>query len=485
MRLRLALWVFVIFTLIQWVSGAVFWLYQASTLNRLFDQFLATRAAEVARGIEQYLPDVTGERLRVVASTEALLFQFDRAYVEVFRPDGSPLTPDDSSVFEGMRGEISMASAQRQPVIARFRLRDPDVAHNADGDTGDGRRESGRAAFVGLRTDGRGDYVVGLATSDAFVGRQLALVRRVLLIAGGIGMVAAVVAGWFIGGIAVAPFERLREIASGLRPESVGRALEFDSSNAEVARLTAELDRARQRMMEGFSAQERFLSNVSHEIKTPIAVMLLEAQTLDTDGSPAHVREFVDSVGEEMLRLGRLVESFLTLTRVRDGKGIARIARYGVNDLLIDSAEHCAAMARQYRVALAPRLLSDDATIDTAVAGELELLRTMLDNLVRNAIRFSSPGERVEVRASVEGGLARIAVRDTGPGIPEAQLATIFDRFAQAPEEQRKGRGHGLGLAIAQGIAELHGGRISARNCPGRGCEFVVELPVYGEPVRG
>ena len=72
-----------------------------------------------------------------------------------------------------------------------------------------------------------------------------------------------------------------------------------------------------------------------------------------------------------------------------------------------------------------------------------------------------------------------VKVRDHGPGIPAQHLTTIFDRFAQAGEEQRKGRGHGLGLAIAQGIAELHGGRISVQNCVDRGCEFEVMLPLY------
>jgi signal transduction histidine kinase len=321
---------------------------------------------------------------------------------------------------------------------------------------------------------------VALATSDQFVDRKMALVTRALVLTGVVGPIAAAIAGWFIGGIAVAPFERLRRLASGLRPESVGRSLEFDSSNSEVSRLTEELDRARQRMMEGFASQERFLSNVSHEIKTPISVMLLEAQTLDTDGAPEHVRDFVESVGEEMHRLGKLVESFLTLTRVRDGKGIARIMRCGVNDLVMDSAEHCTPMARQHRVTLSPGLLASEETMDASIAGEPELLRTMLDNLVRNAIRFSPVDDRVEIRASVADGSASIVVRDHGPGIPESLLTTIFDRFAQAGDEQRKGRGHGLGLAIAQGIAELHGGRISVENCEDRGCSFEIVLPLYG-----
>ncbi len=477
MRLRLTMWVVVIFSVIQWSSGAVFWLYQSASMNRLFDEQLAMRAAEIADEVEPWLPNLDQQRLTSIAISKSRFFQFDPAFIEVFNADGTNVIPGRQGVISGESKPVSLAAAHAHPIVESVRL---PLSTGADTPT----MVDARAVFVGLSTDGRGDFVVVVARSDAFVRRQLSLLRNVLLLAGVIGPVAAAVAGWFIGGIAVAPYERLRAIAQNLRPESIGRGFELDSSNSEVVRLANELDQARQRILEGFAAQERFLSNVSHEIKTPIAVMLLEAQTLDTSESPQPVRDFVDSASEEMLRLGRLVESFLTLTRVRDGKGLAEIKEYAVNDLVIDSSEHCAAMARQYRVRLAPKILSDEETMDHAVAGEPELLRTMLDNLVRNAIRFSPADERVEIEAGVDGETVVIRVRDYGPGIPEAQLKTIFDRFAQAPEEQRKGRGHGLGLAIAQGIAELHGGSIGVENCADRGCTFSVTLPLrkHGAP---
>ncbi len=470
MRLRLTLWVVVIFSVIQWSSGAVFWLYQSASLNRLFEEQLAMRAAEIADEIEPWLPNIDEQRLTSIAIGKSRFFQFDSAFIEVFKADGTNVIEGREGLIRNEGKRVAVAAAQSMPVVAQVQL-----PLSTGGETP--TMVSARAVFVGLSTDGRGEFVVALARSDAFVRRQLALLRNVLLLAGLIGPVAAAVAGWFIGGIAVAPYERLQAIAKNLRPESIGHGFQMDSSNSEVARLAEELDQARQRILEGFAAQERFLSNVSHEIKTPIAVMLMEAQTLDTSEAAQPVRDFVDSASEEMLRLGRLVESFLTLTRVRDGKGLAEVKIYAVNDLVIDSAEHCSAMARQYHVRLAPKLLSDEATMDYAVAGEPELLRTMLDNLVRNAIRFSPMDKRVEIDASIDGADANIRVRDYGPGIPEAQLKTIFDRFAQAPEEQRKGRGHGLGLAIAQGIAELHGGSIGVENCADGGCTFIVILP--------
>jgi signal transduction histidine kinase len=233
-------------------------------------------------------------------------------------------------------------------------------------------------------------------------------------------------------------------------------------------------------MRQAFEAQERFLSNISHELKTPIATLLVEAQTLDrTDMSKLGV-QFVRSVEEEMRKLGKLVESFLTLTRVKDGKGLARAELVPINELVLDSVSYCSPMARQYAVKLKPELAASDDDVDAAISGDPELLRTMLDNLVRNAIRFSPESGSVIIISAVRGTEAVFEVRDQGSGLPPAMLNNAFDRFVQAPEEQKQGRGHGLGLTIAQAVAELHGGKITVRNVAEGGACFTLRLPLRG-----
>lgn len=133
-------------------------------------------------------------------------------------------------------------------------------------------------------------------------------------------------------------------------------------------------------------------------------------------------------------------------------------------------------MALQHGVRL--RLDLEEEPLPLIVLGENELLRVMVDNLVRNAIRFSSKGQAIDIAVFRTTESSSICVRDEGPGIPTELLDTLFDRFTQAPAETARGRGHGLGLSIAQGIAELHGGRISVRNLPEAGAEFTVTLPL-------
>ena len=239
-------------------------------------------------------------------------------------------------------------------------------------------------------------------------------------------------------------------------------------------------------------------------------MLLTEGQVLDRRTLSPEATRFVESACEEMRRLGSMVESFLTLSRVNNGRAVQPSAVCPVNELVMESASHCAGMANQHRVVLQPLLTE----LDIKVLGDLTLLRTMIDNLIRNAIRFSPAGEYVKIvvavvdqpevplgvrpdgwpaqttppRAGPTAGPAptlasmQISVRDFGPGIPTSILPRIFDRFVQAAEEQRLGRGHGLGLEIAQGVAELHGGTIAARNVEPKGCEFTITLPIFTDP---
>jgi signal transduction histidine kinase len=112
------------------------------------------------------------------------------------------------------------------------------------------------------------------------------------------------------------------------------------------------------------------------------------------------------------------------------------------------------------------------------VVGEPELLRTMVENLLRNAVRFTKRGGLVRLDAGVDGAAVRIRVRDEGPCIPPENLEKIFHDFAQSGPDH--GRGHGLGLAIARGVAEMHGGRVEAANADGGGCVFTITLPLTG-----
>jgi signal transduction histidine kinase len=295
-----------------------------------------------------------------------------------------------------------------------------------------------------------------------------------------VGLLAAAVAAWIMAGRVVSPIRRLAKAARAVSASTLEGPIDVGPEDSEIARLQHELNDAFGRLEKAYREQGSFISNVSHELKTPIAVLLSQAQVLkQEDRSPTEYRRFLAVVEDEMRSLGRLVESFLVLARVGHGKELVRRERLTVNDVVLEAAEHCAPLSRNHEVPLVTLLhLSDEGEPEPEIEGDPELLRTMFENLLRNALRFSPSGEPVDLRVTCTRDRASILVRDRGPGIAREHIDRVFERFYTVTNAELGGRGSGLGLAIAKSIAELHNGTISVHNCVDRGCEFEVLLPL-------
>jgi len=451
-----------IFAIIKLTYATILLLYQRDSIMTQFDQALTASVDNLIERFSERVPVITDAELAAARDAiEGPLSKWD-ADIAIYYNDGSLLAASNRS------------GADIEPTLVERALATPYSIHASVDDEADTRRVAAKQFSAG---EGQ-LFILAIAADDRNAARTLTVVSRVILVMTPFGIMAAAVSGWFIAGIAIRPIEEVRRVAAGWSPESMGKEVEMHPRDSEVTRLQHELEDARRRIEAGFEAQARFMSNVSHEFCTPISTVLTEAQVLDLRDTPEDVRDFVRSTEAEMSKLGRLVESFLTLTRVRHGRSETIAKHCLVNELVMESVEHCAPMAQEYGVSLVPHLLEGEDHLDTRVDGDPDLLRTMLDNLVRNAVRFSPKHATVTIRAEIEGDDACIRVRDEGPGIPDEILQAVFNRFAQAKREHKRGRGHGLGLEIAQGIAELHGGDISVRNPADGGCEFTICLPV-------
>ena len=456
----------VIFTIIKLTYATILLLYQHDSITTQFDEALTASVDELIYEYRDRVPVVTDAELAPARDLVVGPIAGSDVAVRIYDPEAGLVAASDRSA-PGARPEVVRRALATRSVVHAS------VEHEEAG--------SRRLAARRFQSRDGETFVMVVAADDRYASRMLALVSRVILVMTPLGVAAAAVTGWFIAGIAVRPIEEARRVAAGWSPESMGAEVDMHAHDSEVSRLENELEDARRRIEAGFEAQARFMSNVSHELRTPISTILTEAQVLDADDAPPDVRAFIHSTEVEMSKLGRLVESFLMLTRVRHGKAETIVRSCPVNDLLMDSVEDCARLAAEHDVRLDPTLLDADDDLGARIAGDPDLLRTMLDNLVRNAIRFSPRGGLVDVHADADDEQIRIRVRDRGPGIPEEIIDTIFDRFAQARQEYRRGRGHGLGLEIAKGIAELHAGDIAVRNLED-GCVFTVVLPRRREP---
>jgi signal transduction histidine kinase len=236
-----------------------------------------------------------------------------------------------------------------------------------------------------------------------------------------------------------------------------------------------------ERLEAAFRAQERFIADASHELKTPLSVLLAEAQVLTQQArTPEEYDRYVVSVQDQLRQLSRLVDSLLTLARADAGFPLANPAVVSVNDVVTEAVRRCEPIASRREVRLIPTLaLPTEDGVEPAVRGDAALLCSLVENVIRNAIRHSGVEQAVEVDVCFAPPEILVAVRDRGPGIPAEHLEHVFDRFYHIPRGEDPGQGAGLGLAIAKGVAELHQGTIAVGGRPSGGCEFVVRLPLY------
>ncbi len=231
------------------------------------------------------------------------------------------------------------------------------------------------------------------------------------------------------------------------------------------------------------SGRAEFVAHVAHELKTPLNVLSMYSETLQSeDAEDAALRiEAANVIFDEVERLSLLINNLLSLTRLEMGSLDADKQRVRIRDLLEDvfrTVEHARG--------------ADELTFDldlpqqmTALSLDKDLMRIAFNNLLTNAIKYNRPGGTVTLAATETDEAVRVAVRDTGIGIAPADQAQVFDKFFRSDEnEVRERTGHGLGLALARDIVQLHHGTISVSSTPGEGTEFVIELLKQAHDMR-
>ena len=286
---------------------------------------------------------------------------------------------------------------------------------------------------------------------------------------------------WVIIARGLEPLERVAA-AVGRRSPTQLEPLAERGLPGEVQPLVRALNGLLESLGKALAMQRTFIADAAHELRTPLTAVHLQAQLAERAPTEAERRKALSDLKSGLERATRLSEQLLTLARTEPG---------------VDAAERPAALvdlatlAREVIAELAP--LAAEKSIDlglsegggATVRGDRDALRTLLSNLVDNAVRYTSPKGRVDVAVGPEGDRIALAVRDNGPGIAPAERSRVFDRFyrgqpAAATDDEAQGarvRGSGLGLAIVKSIADRHGAEIAlGEGLDGRGLEVTVRF---------
>jgi two-component system sensor histidine kinase CpxA len=270
------------------------------------------------------------------------------------------------------------------------------------------------------------------------------------------------------------PITRLRRAATLIASGDL-KARAGDGSRPqydEVGQLVKDFDHMAERLEILIGAQQRLISDVSHELRSPLTRLKL---ALDLGRGDSRASDStLDRIEREAERLSNLVGMLLTLSRLESGDSGPDTSVIQIPDLLAEIAADVDIEAQSRRCSI-----ELDQMPECWTEGNPEVLRSAFENVVRNAIRYTDPGTAVKVSAVCDASEVRITVRDHGPGVPDSELQKVFKPFYRVDtSRERRTGGVGLGLAIAERAIKLHNGKITAENLKGGGFSVEITLPL-------
>lgn len=271
------------------------------------------------------------------------------------------------------------------------------------------------------------------------------------------------------------PVRTIERTALRIRSDNLSERIPVPEGRDELAALARLLNETFGRLEASFEQVKRFTADASHELKTPLALIRLNAERLKPRlANDPEAESLVEDLLVEIDRLHQIIESLLFLSKTDSGALVLERRAIDVASWLADFAEDARVLAEDRGV----HFEFGPVPAGTMI-GEPNLLRQVLLNLTANGISVTPREGRIHLLVTRTSGNWVLTVEDEGPGLPEAQLARIFERFVrfEQPGVERNG-GHGLGLAICKGIVSLHGGSIRAENRADRpGLRMIVTLP--------
>lgn len=368
--------------------------------------------------------------------------------------DGPPPPP-----LPGLRTRLWLLDQQRQVIGGRGEPPQEDTFS--------------RPIEVGGRTVG---WV--LSTSPARLTRMADLhfldqqLRSSWIIVGLSVLLAAGAALWLARGF-LAPLKRLTSATHQLAAGHFSARVPITRSD-EFGRLGQDFNQLAHTLEKNENMRRQFMADVSHELRTPLSVLRGELEALE-DGVRALTPDSLRSLQVEVATLTKLVDDLYQLS-------LSDVGALSYRKAGVDLAELLPLSLGAFRERLAGKSL----TVSLApcepgrcrVFGDADRLNQLFNNLLENSVRYTDAGGRLEIACHADGDRVRIDIQDSAPGVPQASLATLFDRFSRMESSRnRASGGSGLGLAICQNIVEAHGGTLTARQSPLGGLWMEISLP--------
>ncbi|MFW5736520.1 MAG: sensor histidine kinase, partial [Halanaerobium sp.] len=298
----------------------------------------------------------------------------------------------------------------------------------------------------------------------------------VLTIAAGIGALISVFLGYFTTKKMLSPINKITETAREISSSDLGRRLEVSGPDDELKKLALTFNSMLDRLEKSFKRQKQFVSDASHELRTPISVIKGYIDLLDRWGKEKEdVRdEAIEAIKKETVNMKQLMENLLLLARGDDSELKKEEEFLNFNNLISE-------IIKEFELMEAEIELEFIEESEVEFYGDQNLFKQLLRIFLDNAVKFTSQKGKIEIKIDkIDSERFYFSVADDGPGISDEDLPFVFDRFYQADKSRtrKNNKGSGLGLAIAKQIVDSYNGDIDVESENGKGTKFIVVLPL-------
>lgn len=253
----------------------------------------------------------------------------------------------------------------------------------------------------------------------------------------------------------------------------LSQRINLNKADPEIMQLAQTFDSMFSRLEKSFDAERQFTADASHELRTPAAAIIAQAEYALKQAPPAEKDEALQKILAQARKMSRLLAQLLMLARADANKIQFEIEKF-------DFSEMAEIVIEETQQIAGAKEITVNAAIEpeVCVEGDQTLLMRLLLNLLDNAVKYTENGGKIDFTLHKEKGSVVCSVKDTGCGIAPEELPKIWRRFYQAESSHRNSSGAGLGLSMVQWIANLHGGTITAESTPGEGSTFTFTLPL-------
>ncbi len=439
--------------LTAWYAGSVFVLLLASVLSM---RAIARRA-------------LTAEHQDSVERAIELVRSFFRAELSEYRHVEATLAHISGElVFAGMEFEFLRPDST---FFSRARIPNPASAP----------RSPARAYVVPLEPGLAPGWKLRLTVSVHDLVTALQRIDRATLVALPFAVALAALAGWLVTGRALRPVAMMADAAEKIDAGTLGARLPVADPNDELGRLGRRFNALLDRLDGALGQQRRFLADAAHELRTPLARMLGEAEARLASAPGTDDRISLERIQGDLRSASSLVDELMQLARADAGSVDAVLAPAFLDDVVSDAVSPWHAEARRRGIAL------DVTALDEAPARlDPKLIHRLVGVLLHNALEYTPTGGRIEIRVVRRDAHAVLEIEDSGMGIPQGERERVFERFYRgAAARQRAPDGSGLGLAIAGWIARQHAATITAGDAELGGALIRVIFPRDGDAAPG